>query len=178
MGRALLAQLRHHSHTWLHHRAIFDLPPDFRIRIPFARYGPGRVCLHYSCPGLERVTECSPQHSYWFLPVGNLDNTAVRLLVLSQEAGRLPFGWLTMMVILLIVVPLVVGQVLQKSSPSTRPSWLVVGQAIHRDLHRRGANGRIQVTSDQVMGCDTGRCNSYPDLVRLGGWLADGWPGN
>ena len=55
----------------------------------------------------------TPLFVYWFF--------------LREGAGRLPFGWLTMMLFLLIVVPLVVGRVLQRIIPEHAPKlglWL------------------------------------------------------
>jgi bile acid:Na+ symporter, BASS family len=55
----------------------------------------------------------TPLFVYWFFP--------------REGAGRLPFGWLTMMLFLLIVAPLVVGRVLQRLIPQQAPKlglWL------------------------------------------------------
>jgi predicted Na+-dependent transporter len=51
----------------------------------------------------------------------------VYLLFPGEGAGRLPFGWLTMMLLLLIVAPLIIGRALQKSIPGHAPKlglWL------------------------------------------------------
>jgi bile acid:Na+ symporter, BASS family len=51
----------------------------------------------------------------------------VYLFFPREGEGRLPFGWLTMMLLLLVVAPLIVGRVLQKLIPDQAPTlglWL------------------------------------------------------
>ena len=107
---------------------FFDLPPDIRIgflllamapggllALQFARVAKGNrvfaaALLLVFCLLAILIT---PLFVYWFFP--------------REGAGRLPFGWLTMMLFLLIVVPLVVGRALQRIIPEHAPKlglWL------------------------------------------------------
>ena len=107
---------------------FFDLPPDIRtgflllamapgglLALQFARVAKGSrvfaaALLLVFCLLAILIT---PLFVYWFFP--------------REGAGRLPFGWLTMMLFLLIVVPLVVGRALQRIIPEHAPKlglWL------------------------------------------------------
>jgi BASS family bile acid:Na+ symporter len=128
MGRALLANFVIIPVLGLIIAQFFDLPPDFRIgflllamapggllALQFARVSKGnRVFAAALLLGFCLLAILiTPPFVYWFFP--------------REGAGRLPFGWLTMMLILLIVVPLVLGRVLQKIIPEHAPKlglWL------------------------------------------------------
>jgi BASS family bile acid:Na+ symporter len=128
MGRALLANFVIIPILGFIIARFFDLPPDFRtgflvlamapgglLALQFARVSKGNLAFAVAvllgfCLLAILVT---PLFVYWFFP--------------REGAGRLPFGWLTMMLLLLIVVPLVVGRVLQKIIPEHAPKlglWL------------------------------------------------------
>jgi predicted Na+-dependent transporter len=91
------------------------MAPGGLLALQFARVSKGNLAFAVAvllgfCLLAILVT---PLFVYWFFP--------------REGAGRLPFGWLTMMLLLLIVVPLVVGRVLQKISPEHAPKlglWL------------------------------------------------------
>jgi bile acid:Na+ symporter, BASS family len=128
MGRALLANFVIIPILGFIIARFFDLPPDFRIgflllamapggllALQFARVSKGNLVFAVAlllgfCLLAILIT---PLFVYWFFP--------------REAAGRLPFGWLTMMLLLLIVVPLVLGRVLQKIIPEHAPKlglWL------------------------------------------------------
>lgn len=128
MGRALVANFVIIPILGFIIARFFDLPPDFRIgflllamapggllALQFARVSKGNrvfaaALLLVFCLLAILIT---PLFVYWFFP--------------REGTGRLPFGWLTMMLLLLIVVPLVVGRVLQRIIPEHAPKlglWL------------------------------------------------------
>jgi BASS family bile acid:Na+ symporter len=128
MGRALLANFVIIPILGFIIARFFDLPPDFRIgflllaiapggllALQFARVSKGnRVFAAALLLGFCLLAILiTPLFVYWFFP--------------REGAGRLPFGWLTMMLFLLIVAPLVVGRVLQRLIPQQAPKlglWL------------------------------------------------------
>ena len=128
MGRALLANFVIIPILGFFVARFFDLPPDFRIgfvllaiapggllALQFARVSKGnRVFAAALLLGFCLLAILTtPLFVYWFFR--------------REGAGRLPFGWLTMMSFLLIVVPLVVGRVLQRIIPEHAPKlglWL------------------------------------------------------
>ena len=128
MGRALLANFVIIPILGFIIARFFDLPPDFRtgflllamapgglLALQFARVSKGnRVFAAALLLGFCLLAILiTPLLVYWFFP--------------REGAGRLPFGWLTMMLILLIVVPLVLGRELQKIIPEHAPKlglWL------------------------------------------------------
>ena len=128
MGRALLANFVIIPILGIIIARFFDLPPDIRtgflllamapgglLAFQFARVSKGNrvfavALLLVFCLLAILIT---PLFVYWFFP--------------REGAGRLPFGWLTMMLLLLIVVPLVVGRALQRIIPEHAPKlglWL------------------------------------------------------
>jgi predicted Na+-dependent transporter len=128
MGRALLANFVIIPILGFIIAHFLHLPPDFRIgflllaiapggllALQFARVSKGNrvfaaALLLVFCLLAILIT---PLFVYWFF--------------FREGAGQLPFGWLTMMLFLLIVVPLVVGRVLQRIIPEHAPMlglWL------------------------------------------------------
>jgi predicted Na+-dependent transporter len=128
MGRALLANFLVIPILGFIIARFFDLPPDFSIgflllamapggllALQFARVSKGNrvfavAVLVVFCLLAILIT---PLLVYWFFP--------------KEAAGRLPFGWLTILLLLLIVVPLVLGRVLQTIIPEHAPKlglWL------------------------------------------------------
>jgi BASS family bile acid:Na+ symporter len=128
MGRALLANFVVIPILGFIIARFLHLPPDFRIgflllaiapggllALQFARVSKGnRVFAAALLLGFCLLAILiTPLFVYWFFP--------------REGAGRLPFGWLTMMLFLLIVAPLVVGRVLQRLIPQQAPKlglWL------------------------------------------------------
>jgi bile acid:Na+ symporter, BASS family len=128
MGRALLANFVVIPILGFIIARFLHLPPDFRIgflllaiapggllALQFARVSKGnRVFAAALLLGFCLLAILiTPLFVYWFFP--------------REGAGRLPFGWLIMMLFLLIVAPLVVGRVLQRLIPQQAPKlglWL------------------------------------------------------
>jgi BASS family bile acid:Na+ symporter len=128
MGRALLANFVVIPILGFIIARFLHLPPDFRtgflllaiapgglLALQFARVSKGnRVFAAALLLGFCLLAILiTPLFVYWFFP--------------REGAGRLPFGWLTMMLFLLIVAPLVVGRVLQRLIPQQAPKlglWL------------------------------------------------------
>lgn len=128
MGRALLANFVIIPILGFFIARLFDLSPDFRIGFLLLAMGPGGLlALQFARVSKGNrvfavavlVVFCvlailiTPLLVYWFFP--------------REAAGRLPFGWLTILLLLLIVVPLVLGRVLQTIIPEYAPKlglWL------------------------------------------------------
>ena len=128
MGRALLANFVIIPILGIVITQFLVLPSDVRIgflllgfapggllALQFARVSKGNrvfaVALLLVFCGLAILV--TPLFVYLFFP--------------REEAGRLPFGWLTMMLLLLTVVPLIVGRALQRLIPQHAPKlglWL------------------------------------------------------
>ena len=122
MGRALLANFVIIPMLGFIIARFFDLPPDFKtgflllamapgglLSLQFARVSKGNrvfavALLLVFCLLAILIT---PLFVYWLFP--------------REGARRLPFGWLTMMLLLLIVVPLVLGRMLQNLIPERTP---------------------------------------------------------
>ena len=128
MGRALLANFVIIPILGFIIARFFDLPPDFRIGFLLLAMAPGGLlALQFA-----RVSKGNRVFAVALLLVFCLlailiTPLFVYLFFPREGAGRLPFGWLTMMLLLLIVVPLVVGRVLQKIIPEHAPKlglWL------------------------------------------------------
>jgi len=128
MGRALLANFVIIPILGFIIARFFDLPPDFRIGFLLLAMAPGGLlALQFA-----RVSKGNRVFAVALLLVFCLlailiTPLFVYLFFPREGAGRLPFGWLTMMLLLLIVVPLVLGRVLQKIIPEHAPKlglWL------------------------------------------------------
>jgi predicted Na+-dependent transporter len=128
MGRALLANFVIIPILGFIIARFFDLPPDFRIGFLLLAMAPGGLlALQFA-----RVSKGNRVFAVALLLVFCLLAILIMPLLVywsfpREGAGRLPFGWLTMMLLLLIVVPLVVGRALQRIIPEQAPKlglWL------------------------------------------------------
>jgi BASS family bile acid:Na+ symporter len=128
MGRALLANFVVIPILGIIIAQFFDLPPDFRTGFLLLAMAPGGLlALQFA-----RVSKGNRVFAVALLLVFCLlailiTPLFVYLFFSKEGSGRLPFGWLTMMLLLLIVVPLVVGRMLQKIIPEQAPKlglWL------------------------------------------------------
>ena len=122
MGRALLANfviipiLGSSSHHFLTYGG-------YQNRIPLARHGSRRIA-RLTVARVSKGNRVLAVALCLFLPVGDFDHTGAGSFVLSQRegAGHLPFGWLILTLLLLIVLPAFAGRAFKCSSPNTRPS--------------------------------------------------------
>ena len=128
MGRALLANFVIIPILGFIIARFFDLAPDIRTGFLLLAMAPGGLlALQFA-----RVSKGNRVFAVALLLVFCLlailiTPLFVYLFFPREGAGQLPFGWLTMMLILLIVVPLVVGRLLQKIIPEHAPMlglWL------------------------------------------------------
>jgi bile acid:Na+ symporter, BASS family len=128
MGRALLANFVIIPALGFIITRFFDLPPDFRIGFLLLALAPGGLlALQFARVSKgNRVFAVGLLLGFCLLAI--LVTPVLVLLFFHREgAGRLPFGWLTMMLLLLIVVPLILGRVLQNIIPEHAPKlglWL------------------------------------------------------
>lgn len=107
---------------------FLDLPPEIRTGLLLLAMAPGGLfALQFA-----RVANGNRVFAVWLLFVFCLlailiTPLLVHLFFPREGAGRLPFGWLTMMLLLLVVAPLIVGRLLQKLIPEQAPMlglWL------------------------------------------------------
>jgi BASS family bile acid:Na+ symporter len=128
MGRALLANFAIIPALGFIIARFLDLPPDFRTGLLLLAMAPGGLlALQFA-----RVSKGNRVFAVALLLVFCLlailiTPLFVYLFFPREGAGRLPFGWLTMMLVLLIAVPLVVGRALQNLIPEQAPKlglWL------------------------------------------------------
>ena len=107
---------------------FFDLPSDIRTGFLLLAFAPGGLlALQFA-----RISKGNRVFAVALLFVFCLLAILItpRWFICSfpgKERDRLPFGWLTMMLLLLIVVPLIVGRALQKLIPAHAPKlglWL------------------------------------------------------
>jgi BASS family bile acid:Na+ symporter len=128
MGRALLANFVIIPILGILITRFLDLPSDIRIGFLLLAFAPGGLlALQFA-----RVSKGNRVFAVALLLVFCLLALLITPLLVylffpREGAGQLPFGWLTMMLFLLIVVPLVVGRVLQKIIPEHAPKlglWL------------------------------------------------------
>ena len=128
MGRALLANFAIIPVLGFIIARFFDLPPDFRIGFLLLAMAPGGLlALQFARVSKgNRVFAAALLLVFCLLAI-LITPLFVYLFFPREGAGRLPFGWLTMMLVLLIVVPLVLGRALQKLIPEHAPKlglWL------------------------------------------------------
>ena len=128
MGRALLANFVIIPILGVVITQFLVLPSDVRIGFLLLGFAPGGLlALQFA-----RVSKGNLVFAVALLSVFcGLAILVTPLLVYlffpREEAGRLPFGWLTMMLLLLTVVPLIVGRALQRLIPQHAPKlglWL------------------------------------------------------
>jgi BASS family bile acid:Na+ symporter len=128
MGRALLADFVIIPILGFIIAYFFNLPPEIKIGFLLLAFAPGGLlALQFA-----RVSKGNRVFAVALLLVFCLLAILIMplfvyLLFPREGAGQLPFGWLTMMLLILIVVPLVVGRVLQKIIPDHAPKlglWL------------------------------------------------------
>ena len=128
MGRALLANFVIIPILGIIITQFLALPSDVRIGFLLLGFAPGGLlALQFA-----RVSKGNRVFAVALLLVFcGLAILVTPLLVYlffpREEAGRLPFGWLTMMLLLLTVVPLIVGRALQRLIPQHAPKlglWL------------------------------------------------------
>ena len=118
MGRALLANFVIIPILGIIITRFLVLPSDIRIGFLLLAFAPGGLlALQFA-----RVSKGNRVFAVALLLVFCLLALLITPLLVylffpREGAGQLPFGWLTMMLFLLIVVPLVVGRVLQKIIP-------------------------------------------------------------
>jgi len=128
MGRALLANLVIIPILGIIITQFLVLPSDVGIGFLLLGFAPGGLlALQFA-----RVSKGNLVFAVALLLVfcglAILVTPLLVYLFFSREAaGRLPFGWLTMMLLLLTVVPLIVGRALQRLIPQHAPKlglWL------------------------------------------------------
>jgi BASS family bile acid:Na+ symporter len=105
-----------------------DLPPDLKTGFLLLAMAPGGLlALQFArVSNGNRVFAVALLLVFCVLAV-LITPPFVYLFFPREGAGQLPFGWLTMMLLILIVAPLVVGRVLQKIIPEQAPKlglWL------------------------------------------------------
>ena len=128
MGRALLANFVIIPILGVIILRFFDLPPEIRTGFLLLAIAPGGLlALQFA-----RVSKGNRVFAVAILLVFCLlailiTPLFVYLFFPREGAGRLPFGWLTMMLLLLIVTPLSIGRALQQFIPEHAPKlglWL------------------------------------------------------
>jgi bile acid:Na+ symporter, BASS family len=128
MGRALLANFVIIPILGFIIARFFDLAPDIRTGFLLLAMAPGGLlALQFARVSKgNRVFGVALLLGFCLLAI-LITPLFVYLFFPREGAGKLPFGWLTMMLILLIVVPLVVGRLLQEIIPEHAPMlglWL------------------------------------------------------
>src|SRR5262245_37166288 len=128
MGRALLANFVFIPILGITIARFFDLPPEIRIGFLLLVIAPGGLlALQFArISNGNRVLAVALLFVFCLLAV-LLTPAVVLLLFHSEGAGKLPVAWLVLMLFLLIVVPALVGRVVQRLIPQHAPKlglWL------------------------------------------------------
>jgi bile acid:Na+ symporter, BASS family len=128
MGRALLANFVIVPILGFGIAYCLDLPPQIRTGFLLLAMAPGGLlALQFARVSRgNRVFAAALLFVFCLLAI-LITPMFVYLFFPREGAGRLPFGWLTMMLLLLVVAPLIVGRVLQKLIPDQAPTlglWL------------------------------------------------------
>jgi bile acid:Na+ symporter, BASS family len=128
MGRALLANFVIIPILGFVIAYCLDLPPQIRTGFLLLAMAPGGLlALQFARVSKgNRVFAAALLFVFCLLAI-LITPLFVYLFFPREGAGRLPFGWLTMMLLLLVVAPLIVGRVLQKLIPDQAPTlglWL------------------------------------------------------
>jgi BASS family bile acid:Na+ symporter len=128
MGRALLANFVIIPILGVVIARFFDLPPDVRTGFFLLAMAPGGLlALQFARVSKgNRVFAVALLFVFCLLAV--LITPALVLLFFHKEgAGKLPFAWLILLLLLLVVMPAIVGRVLQRLIPQHAPKlglWL------------------------------------------------------
>jgi bile acid:Na+ symporter, BASS family len=128
MGRALLANLVIIPILGFVIAYCLELPPQIRTGFLLLAVAPGGLlALQFARVSKgNRVFAATLLFVFCLLAI-LITPLFVYLFFPREGEGRLPFGWLTMMLLLLVVAPLIVGRVLQKLIPDQAPKlglWL------------------------------------------------------
>jgi BASS family bile acid:Na+ symporter len=128
MGRALLANLVIIPILGFVIAYCLELPPQIRTGFLLLAVAPGGLlALQFARVSKgNRVFAATLLFVFCLLAI-LITPLFVHLFFPREGEGRLPFGWLTMMLLLLVVAPLIVGRVLQKLIPDQAPKlglWL------------------------------------------------------
>jgi len=174
MGRALLANFVIIPILGFIIARFFDLPPDFRTGFLLLVIAPGGLlALQFArISNGNRVFAVALLFVFCLLAI--LITPAVVLLFFHREgAGKLPFAWLILMLFVLIVVPALVGRVLQRLIPEHAPKlglWL--GRlSIVIFIIAAVTAGRYKTPAIKLMGYDGIAAIA---ILILGAWVV-GW---
>jgi BASS family bile acid:Na+ symporter len=107
---------------------FLDLPPEIRTGLLLLAMAPGGLlALQFARVAKgNRVFAVALLFVFCLLAI-LITPLLVHLFFPREGAGRSPFGWLTVMLLLLVVAPLIVGRLLQKLIPEQAPMlglWL------------------------------------------------------
>jgi BASS family bile acid:Na+ symporter len=128
MGRAFLANFVIIPILGIIIARFFDLPPDIRTGFLLLAMAPGGLlALQFArVSNGNRIFAVALLFVFCLLAI--LITPALVVLFFYREgAGKLPFAWLILMLLLLIVVPALVGRALQRLIPQHAPTlglWL------------------------------------------------------
>jgi predicted Na+-dependent transporter len=123
MGRALLANFIIIPIFGIVIAQFFELPPDIKTGFLLLAMAPGGLlALQFArISNGNRVFAVALLFIFCLLAI--LITPALVLLFFFKEgAGKLPFAWLILMLLLLIAVPALVGRALQRFIPQQAPS--------------------------------------------------------
>ena len=128
MGRALVANFVIIPILGFGIARIFDLPPDIRIGFLLLSMAPGGLlALQFArVSNGNRVFAVALLFLFCLLAILIVPAAAL-LFFPTDGAGRSPFGWLIMMLFLLILLPAAIGRLLQTLIPAQAPTlglWL------------------------------------------------------
>jgi bile acid:Na+ symporter, BASS family len=122
MGRALLANFIIIPILGIVIAGFFDLPPDIKTGFLLLAMAPGGLlALQFArISNGNRVFAVALLFVFCLLAI-LVTPALVILLSYRERTGELPFAWLILMLLLLIVVPAIVGRVLQRLIPRRAP---------------------------------------------------------
>jgi BASS family bile acid:Na+ symporter len=128
MGRALLANFIIIPILGIVIAGFFDLPPDIKTGFLLLAIAPGGLlALQFArISNGNRVFAVALLFIFCLLAI-LITPALVLLLFFREGAGQLPFVWLILMLLALIVVPAIVGRGLQRLIPQHAPAlglWL------------------------------------------------------
>jgi BASS family bile acid:Na+ symporter len=125
-GRALLANFVIIPILGILIARFFDLPPDIKTGFLFLAMAPGGLlALQFArISNGNRIFAVALLFVFCLLAI-LITPALVLLLFYRAGAGELPFAWLILMLLLLIVVPALVGRALQRLStlPRSACGW-------------------------------------------------------